>query len=646
MRKVLIGLALVSLSFLAWAGAASAASSQPSVTAAVAAPLRGTVPVTLLYDNSEGGQKWDSSSSGWTVTTDRAYSPSHSVHAPELGSPMLIYGPFDLSQATAATLSFELWYDSPTLTSPPSSTTCGAFLIGYSTDGSQFSFPTQWSGSTGGDWQAQRVDLGSWDDQASQTTVSLLGDSTVWIALSSSVTSTLASTTEGTYVDDLTLSATVDDTTPPTTSVVGLPDGWTNQPVTLGFTATDNSGGSGVAYTEYSTDAGKDWTEGNSLVIAAPADHAGDGVHAILYRSVDLAGNTEIAKSCDVKIDTRRPTTKAPKEAYVARGQTVHLRYTVADPRPGSPTADVTIDVQNGAGKVVRTLTVRTAAVDKALTASFTVPHTWKPGAYRFSVLATDQAGNTQTLPAGANKLIVRFTDQELATILAKRLARHSGNLAVGVIDRTSGAQVLYEGAVHFHTASIVKADILATLLLHHQATRRALTAAEKALATRMIEHSDNDAATALWDEVGGAPGVAAANVRLGLRHTVMSVAWGLTGTTASDQLALLSDLVSTRSPLSAASQSYELGLMRHVEPDQAWGVTAAATPGTPSAVKNGWLPDPNLWVINSIGVIHNSGHVLLVAVLSNDQPGEGSGIAQDEAAALSAVHVATALDP
>ena len=141
MRKVLIGLALVSLSFLAWAGAASAASSRPSGTAAVAAPPRSTVPVTFLYDNFEGGQRWDPGSSGWMITTDQAYSPSHSAHAAEYGSPMLIYGPFDLSQATAATISFELWYDSPTLTSPPSSTTCGAFLIGYSTDGSHFTLP-------------------------------------------------------------------------------------------------------------------------------------------------------------------------------------------------------------------------------------------------------------------------------------------------------------------------------------------------------------------------------------------------------------------------------------------------------------------------------------------------------------------------
>jgi hypothetical protein len=82
---------------------------------------------------------------------------------------------------------------------------------------------------------------------------------------------------------------------------------------------------------------------------------------------------------------------------------------------------------------------------------------------------------------------------------------------------------------------------------------------------------------------------------------------------------------------------------MREVEPDQAWGVTEAATPGTRSAVKNGWLPDPQLWVINSVGVIRHDGQVLLVAVLSDDQPTEAGGIDQDEAAAVAAVDAITA---
>jgi hypothetical protein len=82
---------------------------------------------------------------------------------------------------------------------------------------------------------------------------------------------------------------------------------------------------------------------------------------------------------------------------------------------------------------------------------------------------------------------------------------------------------------------------------------------------------------------------------------------------------------------------------MCHVEPDQAWGVTAAATPRTLAAVKNGWLPDPQLWVVNSIGVIRHDGQVLLVAVLSDDQPTEAGGIAQAKAAAVAAADAAVA---
>ena len=75
---------------------------------------------------------------------------------------------------------------------------------------------------------------------------------------------------------------------------------------------------------------------------------------------------------------------------------------------------------------------------------------------------------------------------------------------------------------------------------------------------------------------------------------------------------------------------------MEHVEPTQAWGVSAAAQTGT-VAIKNGWLPDPDLWVANSIGVIHRAGQELLVAVLSDDQPSEAAGIRQDEEAAVAA---------
>jgi hypothetical protein len=264
----------------------------------------------------------------------------------------------------------------------------------------------------------------------------------------------------------------------------------------------------------------------------------------------------------------------------------------------------------------------------------------------RATAAGTALAGDSGTAGTVVRKAVsLRTLDRELTAALARALTDHTGNLAVGLVDRTTGLKAVYGGGRQFHTASIVKADILAALLLRHQVAGTPLSENEQELATLMIEESDNDAATDLWGDVGATDGMAEANAQLGLRHTTPGgdYYWGLTETTVADQLQLLADLTSSRSPLNTASRSYELSLMRHVDPGQAWGVTAAATPKTPAAVKNGWLPDPQFWVINSIGVIRHNGQVLLVAVLSDDQPTEAGGIAQVKAAAVAAADAAFA---
>jgi Beta-lactamase enzyme family len=226
-------------------------------------------------------------------------------------------------------------------------------------------------------------------------------------------------------------------------------------------------------------------------------------------------------------------------------------------------------------------------------------------------------------------------------------LAHQAGQLAVGVINRSTGATAVYGGHLRFHTASVVKADILAALLLRGQDSGVALSETAAALATQMIEASDDDAATRLWNMAGAASGVAAANARLGLRHTALGTGdyWGLTSTTVGDQLRLLRDLTGARSVLNAGSRAYELTLMRDVEGAQRWGVSAAASPGSGYAVKDGWLPDGpgQLWVVNSIGVLERHHQRLLMAVLSSGQPTEAAGIARDRAAAIAAADCLTA---
>jgi hypothetical protein len=225
-----------------------------------------------------------------------------------------------------------------------------------------------------------------------------------------------------------------------------------------------------------------------------------------------------------------------------------------------------------------------------------------------------------------------------LTAALAHLLRHHTGRLAVAVTDLSTGVAATYHARQAFPTASIVKASILAALLLQRQHQHAAPGPGEQALAAAMIDNSDNAAASALWNTIGGAAGLAAAGRALRLRHTVPGPGgwWGLTTTTVTDQARLLSALTSPRSPLTTASRHYELALMRNVAAGQNWGITAAASPRTRPAVKNGWMPHgpAGQWVINSIGVISHHHQRLLLAVLSSGQPSQQAGIRQVQAAA------------
>ena len=221
------------------------------------------------------------------------------------------------------------------------------------------------------------------------------------------------------------------------------------------------------------------------------------------------------------------------------------------------------------------------------------------------------------------------------------------GGVSIEAVDLSTGALYRYgvTGPV-MHTGSIVKLFILETVLLRHQHAGTVLTQNERALATRMIENSDNNAATALWNSVGGSSGLVAASADLGVKHTIPHPGgeWGLTATNAPDYIALLRNLVSARA-LSSASRAYILNLMANIEADQRWGVSAAADAGTTVRLKNGWLDsssDGGRWLVNSVGVITSSGDKVLVAVMTQHGHSFAGGISLVQTLAKLAVHTVT----
>jgi hypothetical protein len=264
---------------------------------------------------------------------------------------------------------------------------------------------------------------------------------------------------------------------------------------------------------------------------------------------------------------------------------------------------------------------------------SFTAPFYGSLGASAIAnpieAIASDAAGTGYwLLPVQADPL------DGAAPYLASRV----GTALAAVYDLTTG-QLWSTGAGGPQTeASIVKVDILETLL--NQSGGQGLTPSDQSLAQSMIEHSTNTAATTLWYRAGGVAAISAYNSAAGLDQTTPPTCitcvgfpwpgWGLTTTTPTDQIELLLKLVRGNSLLTGGERGYELTLMEHVTPSQAWGVSGGVTPQATVALKNGWLPlgaTGGDWQINSIGWVSGAGRNYLIAVMTTGDPTEQYGI-------------------
>lgn len=219
--------------------------------------------------------------------------------------------------------------------------------------------------------------------------------------------------------------------------------------------------------------------------------------------------------------------------------------------------------------------------------------------------------------------------DAAVPRLVAGRPAR---SVSVVGVDATSGVHVGWGTNTLMPAASVFKLTLLESFLLGNQDRGQADGHGESDALTAMMENSDNDAADQIYGSLGWHAGEAPLMRRLGLTGTVLGASdqWGLSTTSVTDQSTLLTNLISSNSPLSAASRAYALRLMTDVESDQRWGVGAAADPGTNFANKNGWLAvddDAGRWVVSSVGLIQVRGHRILLAVLTQHNADLADGI-------------------
>jgi len=226
------------------------------------------------------------------------------------------------------------------------------------------------------------------------------------------------------------------------------------------------------------------------------------------------------------------------------------------------------------------------------------------------------------------------FTDRSLRSYLAGR----TGQITAAVYDARTGRTWVLHPGLQEYTASIVKVQIMGAALNQAQARGQPLPPSQAALMGPMIEASDNDAATTLLADVGGPSALARFDKAAGMTETEPSTlalipgtdlpGWGLTRTTALDEVKLVARFAYPGPVLDDPSRAYGLSLMEHVEADQNWGVSGGVPAGTTIALKNGWLPvGTSGWQVDSIGWVHGHGRDYVLAVLASGNPTEEYGI-------------------
>jgi hypothetical protein len=232
-------------------------------------------------------------------------------------------------------------------------------------------------------------------------------------------------------------------------------------------------------------------------------------------------------------------------------------------------------------------------------------------------------------------------------------LRSRQGVAQIALYDKLTGrTYLLADGPDTQYTASIVKADILASWLRRYQHKPGRIPASLpysiQYLMTNMITVSDNSAATGLFYFGGGCVALTMFNRLIPTRDTKVGCqtrtyyGWGNTITSAADQSRIVRTFAYPNRILTPSARAYGLHLMESIVPAQRWGVTcgpwgthcdapdyATAVPGVTVALKNGWKFVPTClaqddtcpWQVNSMGWIHGHGRDYVLAVLTTNDP-------------------------
>jgi beta-lactamase class A len=299
-------------------------------------------------------------------------------------------------------------------------------------------------------------------------------------------------------------------------------------------------------------------------------------------------------------------TTPAPTDPPLQQAWTNQAVALMAEAQQGG-----SAQVHLGAGFPL-TLTLRTAQVDGDDWAEAT----WQtPGRKGTGWLPSTAV--TTTKPSGGASASFDALDSGLSDYLNDLWTK----VGVQVLDVTRGTTYSFNADKQFLVASSIKVPIMLTRLSQLEASKKKPTATQISLMTSMIEHSNNDSATALYKEIGWQRGIRNFMKSIGiagLNPAPPTTGWGYSTTTPAAMVQLLARL-NAGTILNKADRDFALNLMHHVEADQQVGVGDSSPAGAIVQMKDGWIDIDDTasgpYVVNSSGIVSKAGETYVVSI-------------------------------
>lgn len=211
---------------------------------------------------------------------------------------------------------------------------------------------------------------------------------------------------------------------------------------------------------------------------------------------------------------------------------------------------------------------------------------------------------------------------------------------SAAVYESSTGQAWHYNPDNSYLEASLVKVPILLTLLRQATDEQRELTPEEEELAVMMIEYSNNDSTTALYEAVGGAEELGRTYDLLGVTRTEATDIWGANDTGVEDQLRIARAVLDGVDWINGSLHGFAVELMENVDAGQSWGIGA----GLPAfsaeiALKNGWLQDDdNVWNVGSMGFVRagdNNDYAVVVLTSGTSTMEDGVAVVEEVAGVI-----------